>query len=73
MLGGASALRSSVIITGAPFAIVCVVSFVLFMRQLSDDHGRVLFDGDRSWFRNPKEIGSNSPVDDVAAGAQDDD
>ena len=73
VLGGASALRSSVIITGAPFAIVCVVSFVLFMRQLSDDHGHVLFDGDRSWFRNPKEIGSNSPVDDVAAGAQDDD
>jgi glycine betaine transporter len=73
VLGGASALRSSVIITGAPFAIVCVVSFVLFMRQLSDDHGRVLFDGDRSWFRNPKEIGSNSPVDDVAAGAQNDD
>ena len=73
VLGGASALRSSVIITGAPFAIVCVVSFILFMRQLSDDHGHVLFDGDRSWFRNPKEIGSNSPVDDVAAGAQDDD
>ena len=54
VLGGASALRSSVIVTGAPFAIVCVVSLIVFLRQLSDDHGHVLFDGDRSWFRSPK-------------------
>ena len=73
VLGGASALRSSVIITGAPFAVVCVVSLVLFMRQLSDDHGHVLFDGDRSWFRSPKRTGSKPPVDEVATGAQDDD
>jgi len=73
VLGGASALRSSVIITGAPFAIVCVVSLIVFLRKLSDDHGHVLFDGDRTWFRNPKRTASKQPVDEVAAGAQDDD
>ena len=73
VLGGASALRSSVIITGAPFAIVCLLSLFFFLRQLSDDHGHVLFDGDRTWFRNPKRTGSKQPVDDMAAGAQDDD
>ena len=73
VLGGASALRSSVIVTGAPFAIVCVVSLIVFLRQLSDDHGHVLFDGDRSWFRSPKRTNPTQPVEDVAAGAQDDD
>jgi glycine betaine transporter len=73
VLGGASALRSSVIITGAPFAFVCVLALFFFLRQLSDDHGHVLFDGHRSWFRNPEKTSSKPPVDDVAAGAQDDD
>jgi len=73
VLGGASALRSSVIITGAPFAIVCVVSLIVFLRKLSDDHGHVLFDGDRSWFRSPERSQTGPPVDGDVAGAQDDD
>ena len=73
VLGGASALRSSVIITGAPFAVVCVVSLIVFLRKLSDDHGHVLFDGNRSWFRSPKKMRTGPPVDGDVAGAQDDD
>ena len=34
VVGGASALRSSVIVTGAPFAIVCIVAFIGFLRWL---------------------------------------
>ena len=50
VLGGASALRSSVIITGAPFAIVCLLSFVLFLLRLGRDHTPMIFASGLSLF-----------------------
>ncbi len=35
VVGGATALRSSVIVTGAPFAVICLVAMVGFVRWLS--------------------------------------
>ena len=34
VVGGAAALRSSVIVTGAPFAVICLVSMGSFVRWL---------------------------------------
>jgi glycine betaine transporter len=73
VLGGASALRSSVIITGAPFAVVCIVSLFVFMRELGVDHASMIFDGERTWFRTPDSSDqSGRPVGDDPASAQDD-
>ncbi|MFD1562612.1 BCCT family transporter [Haloarchaeobius amylolyticus] len=54
VLGGAEALRSSVIITGAPFAVVCLVAMLLFARQLGKEHGSSLFQDGATWFRHPE-------------------
>jgi glycine betaine transporter len=54
VLGGASALRSSVIITGAPFAIVCVISLVVFIKKLGADHTGMIVDDSRSMFQSPE-------------------
>jgi len=53
VLGGASALRSSVIITGAPFAVVCLLSIFVFVRKLGKEHGSRLFQKDATWVRQP--------------------
>lgn len=56
VLGGASALRSSVIVTGAPFAVVCLLSIFVFVRQLGKEHGSRLFQEDATWVRQPKPV-----------------
>ncbi|MFC6873350.1 BCCT family transporter [Halobellus marinus] len=53
VLGGASALRTSVIITGAPFAIVCLLAFGLFLVRLGQDHDAMVFESGFSWFSKP--------------------
>ncbi len=55
VLGGAEALRSSVIVTGAPFAVVCLVAILLFAWQLGQEHGNRLFQDEGTWFRHPEE------------------
>ncbi|WP_435320961.1 BCCT family transporter [Haloarchaeobius sp. TZWSO28] len=73
VLGGASALRSSVIITGAPFAIVCVVSLAVFLRQLGRDHDSLIFDSEATWFSSPdSSTQANRRVDDDMVGAHND-
>lgn len=54
VLGGAEALRSSVIITGAPFAVVCLLAIFIFARRLGKEHGSRLFQKDATWFRQPE-------------------
>jgi glycine betaine transporter len=53
VLGGASALRSSVIITGAPFAVVCLLAIFVFARHLGKEHGSWLFQEGATWVRQP--------------------
>lgn len=43
VLGGASALRSSVIVTGAPFTVVCLAAFGLFVVRLGRDTDSLVF------------------------------
>jgi len=71
VLGGASALRSSVIITGAPFAVVCLASILVFIRQLGKEHGSRLFQERATWVRQPEQRGSEDIV--AAKEAADDD
>ena len=44
VVGGASALRSSVIVTGAPFAIICLIAMIGFVRWLRIKHDSVAAD-----------------------------
>ncbi|MEA5388030.1 BCCT family transporter [Haloarculaceae archaeon H-GB2-1] len=73
VLGGASALRSSVIITGAPFAVVCLASLFVFVRKLGADHRSVLSHGDESGIRR-RDGAAQSPsqIDDDPTGASSD-
>jgi len=70
VLGGAEALRSSVIVTGAPFAVVCLGSILIFARQLGKEHGSRLFQEDATWIRQPEQrddddiVTSKGPADD---------
>ena len=41
-LGGVNALQSAVIITGAPFAFVCLIALLGLVKEFSSKHGRVL-------------------------------
>lgn len=63
VLGGASALRSSVIITGAPFAIVCLLSFVLFLARLGKDHTPMIFASGLSLFGRGDGTDQSATVD----------
>ncbi|WP_435095182.1 BCCT family transporter [Halorubrum sp. N11] len=63
VLGGASALRSSVIITGAPFAVVCLIAVFVFARHLGKEHGRRLFQEDATWLRQPEQPSERSQTD----------
>jgi len=53
VLGGADALRSSVIVTGAPFAIICVAAFLFFLVRIGKDSTPLIFESGVSWFRKP--------------------
>jgi len=72
VVGGAAALRSSVIITGAPFAIVCLAAAFIFVRKLEADHASLISEGERTWIRSPDTTSQSSPVADEPAGADDD-
>ncbi|GGM60355.1 putative transporter [Halarchaeum rubridurum] len=71
VLGGASALRSSVIVTGAPFAVICVVAFVCFLRRLGRDADPLVFGPNRTWFRAPDDAGRTAG-ENGTSGANDD-
>jgi glycine betaine transporter len=73
VLGGASALRSSVIITGAPFAVVCVAAMFIFVWKLARDHGSPIVDGDRTWIRSPSKANASAGTDDGGAMVAEDD
>jgi len=73
VLGGASALRSSVIITGAPFAVVCLAAFFLFLWRLGADHDSMVFVSNRTWLRNPGSTKrSSSTIDDETTAVDND-
>ncbi|MFB6250760.1 MAG: BCCT family transporter [Halobellus sp.] len=69
VLGGASALRTSVIVTGAPFAIVCLLAFALFLVRLGQDHTPIVFESGFSWFSEPEQ--SVSPDESTAISDDD--
>jgi glycine betaine transporter len=72
VLGGASALRSSVIITGAPFAVICITAFVSFLAQLGNDHEKLIFSSNTTWIGNPKNETTTSDGPETVQPAEDD-
>jgi len=71
VLGGAEALRSSVIVTGAPFAVVCLLAILIFARHLGKEHGSHLFQDGATWFRHPEQQETDEIV--TTKNATDDD
>ncbi|ELY61979.1 BCCT family transporter [Natronococcus jeotgali] len=67
VLGGAAALRSSVIITGVPFAVICLLSIFVFISHLGDRHGSSLFQEDANWVRQPSRSEETSASQEPAA------
>ncbi|MFC6614063.1 BCCT family transporter [Halopenitus salinus] len=66
-LGGVSALQSAAIITGTPFAFVCLLAMIGLIREFVSDGSRVLLQED-SWL-----FGSGPDDDPSAAELSDDD
>jgi glycine betaine transporter len=72
VLGGASALRSSVIVTGAPFAVVCLLAFGAFLVALGRDHGSAVFTSQSSWLRDPDSEDTDADRSPAATVSEDD-
>ncbi len=69
VVGGVRALQSAAIITGAPFAIVCVVAMAGLIRTFQDEHGPILLQEETTLIGRPstgdsKAIEDASPADD---------
>ncbi|WP_435180831.1 BCCT family transporter [Halorussus sp. AFM4] len=63
-LGGVSALQSAAIITGAPFAFVCLFAMLGLIREFSSDYGRVLLQDETTL------VGSTDPDETAASPKQ---
>lgn len=56
VVGGVRALQSAAIITGAPFAIICVITTLGLIRTFQDDYGTLLLqDRTNLWGRTTSE------------------
>ncbi len=53
VIGGVDALQSAAIITGGPFAIVCLIAVIGLIKTLREDSGNVLLGEEATLFRKP--------------------
>ncbi|WP_411968768.1 BCCT family transporter [Haloferax sp. YSSS75] len=71
VVGGVRALQSAAIITGAPFAIICVITTLGLIRTFQDDYGPLLLqDRTTLWGRSSSESGQGATA---GVSGQDDD
>ncbi|WP_411966066.1 BCCT family transporter [Haloferax sp. YSMS24] len=71
VVGGVRALQSAAIITGAPFAIICVITTLGLIRTFQDDYGPLLLqDRTKLWGRSSSESGQSATA---GVSGQDDD
>ncbi|WP_440009953.1 BCCT family transporter [Halomicrococcus sp. SG-WS-1] len=71
VIGGVRALQSAAIITGAPFAIVCLVAMLGLIRTFQDEHGPILLQDRTTLFGSPG--GSDETAAHAKVAGQDDD
>jgi glycine betaine transporter len=71
VIGGVSALQSAAIITGGPFAIVCIIAIVGLTKTFRDEAGNVLLREETTVFKKPDSTNQTS-TSKVAAGTDDD-
>ncbi|WP_416841365.1 BCCT family transporter [Haloferax sp. DFSO52] len=56
VVGGVRALQSAAIITGAPFAVICIITVLGLIRSFQDDYGPLLLqDRTNLWGRSPSD------------------
>jgi glycine betaine transporter len=67
VVGGAAALRSSVIVTGAPFAIVCLVAMIGFVRWLRVEHGSTAATDEPTAPRDDRRSTDETPLNESVA------
>lgn len=67
-LGGVDALQSAAVVTGGPFAFVCLLAMIGLIKEFSANHGRVLLQDDAtiigSWPATRKQKTDAPPSDD---------
>ena len=67
-LGGVDALQSAAVVTGGPFAFVCLLAMIGLIKEFSANHGRVLLQDDAtiigSWPATRKRKTDAPPSDD---------
>ncbi|WP_458209287.1 BCCT family transporter [Haladaptatus sp. NG-SE-30] len=71
VIGGVRALQSAAIITGAPFAVVCLVAMLGLIRTFQDEHGSVLLQDRTQFFGKPSR--SDETAGRAKVAGQDDD
>nr|WP_233340934.1 BCCT family transporter [Haloprofundus sp. MHR1] len=59
-LGGVNALQSAVIITGAPFAFVCLLALLGLIKEFGSNHGRVVLQERTTLFGSPGDADQTS-------------
>ena len=63
VLGGVSALQSAAVVTGGPFAFVCLVALIGLVKEFSSEHGRVLLQDETVIIGESDEIPAVSTTD----------
>jgi choline/carnitine/betaine transport len=71
VVGGVRALQSAAIITGAPFAIICLVTTLGLIRSFQQDYGTLLLQDDTDLYGRPST--RSEPKASVKVSGQDDD
>ena len=63
VLGGVSALQSAAVVTGGPFAFVCLIALIGLVKEFSAEHGRVLLQDETVIVGESDEIPAVSTTD----------
>ncbi|ELZ96173.1 BCCT family transporter [Haloferax sulfurifontis] len=67
VVGGVNALQSAAIITGAPFAVICVIATLGLIRTFQDDYGSLLLQDETSLWGKSESTGGQSPAANVSS------
>ncbi len=67
VVGGVNALQSAAIITGAPFAIICVIATLGLIRTFQDDYGSLLLQDETNLWGKSESTGGQAPAANVSS------
>ncbi|AKU09454.1 BCCT family transporter [Haloferax gibbonsii] len=67
VVGGVNALQSAAIITGAPFAVICVIATLGLIRTFQDDYGSLLLQDETNLWGKSESTGGQAPAANVSS------